>query len=569
MMRRWHLLSLILLIGSVLPASPGHAQDQPESAPLVVFIEDAQLRTASLLDSGPDGVTQLEQLFKNLGARTAWLGLDEPLPEEAAVIVIVRPLATLPPTSLARIWLHLARGGHLFLTTDPAGLVTERGEDARANRTDGSRSGLSILLTLFYGIQLEDTFLSEPWFTNTTITSQNTTFLTTHAEPVVSHPITLPLVHLGLPVQVWGARSLRVEPFGASNYAIPLLYTDSAYGETNTRVFPQTSGEPAPLEINLDQDKQGHLVVGALGENTRLGSRVIVLGDSEIVLNAYGLAPDLDGTPLYPGNRLLIERSIAWLLGLPDAEWPVLADVYTNFALDGAPEDWADREALFEEDNRDAPTPEYDIQTVRAFRDDSFLYMLIETASPSSPHTRLALDLETNSDGAIDLSLILTPDQAIWHSATVSPTAIPDGDLVTGPMIEVRLPLRVVTEGAIMSHVCLTDSRTAEDTTPIDCTGETPGVVPVVTSEAPVEVRFPPGPRAIVTTLQAGVNVRADTNAEADIVDLVPNGRIFAVTGRTALGDWIQVNNGAYTGWMADFLLDLNVDLSDVPIVPH
>jgi hypothetical protein len=568
-MRRWYLLTLILVIGSVLPASPGYAQDQPDSSPLVVFIEDAQLRTASLLDSGPDGVTQLEQVFKNLGARTAWLGLDGPLPEEAAVVVIVRPLTTLSPASLARIWLHLARGGHLFLTIDPAGLVTERGEGASTNRTERSNSGLSILLTLFYGIQLEDTFLSEPWFTNTTITSQNTTFLTTHAEPIVLHPVTLPLVHFGLPVQVWGARSLRIEPFGTSNYAIPLLYTDSAYGETNTRVFPQTSGEPAPLEINLDQDEQGHLVVGALAENTHLGSRVIVLGDSESVLNAYGLAPDLDGTPLYPGNRLLIERSIAWLLGLPEAEWPVLADTYTQLALDGAPDDWADREALFEDSNGDGPAPEYDIQTVRAFRDDSFLYLLIETAASPTPDTRLTLDLETNSDGVIDLSLMLTPDQASWHSATAAPTAIPDGDLVTGQVIEVRLPLRVITEGAIISHVCLTDSRTAGDTTPIDCTGETPGVVPVVTSEAPVEVRFPPGPRAIVTTLQAGVNVRAETNAEADIVDLVPDGRFFAVTGRTALGDWIQVNNGAYTGWMADFLLDLNADLSDVPIVPN
>jgi hypothetical protein len=567
-MRRWHLLSLILLIGLVLPASPGYAQDQPESAPLVVFIEDTQLRTASLLDPGPDGVTQLEQLFKNLGARTAWMSLDEPLPEEAAILVIVRSLTAVPPASLARIWLHLARGGHLFLTLDPAGLVTERGEDARANRTDGSRSGLSILLTLFYGIQLEDTFLSEPWFTNTTITSQNTTFLTTYAEPIVSHPVTQPLVHFGLPVQAWGARSLRVEPFGTSNYAIPLLYTESAYGETNTRVFPQTSGEPAPLEINLDQDTQGHLVVGALAENAHLGSRVIVLGDSEIVLNAYGLAPDLDDTPLYPGNRLLIERGIAWLLGLPEDEWPALADTYTQFALDGAPDEWVDRGALFEDDKGDAPTPEYDIQTVRAFRDDSFLYALIETAAPPSPNTRLTLDLETNSDGVVDLSLMLTPDQASWHSATISSTAIPDGELVTGPLIEVRLPLRVVTEGAIMSHVCLTDSRTAEDTTPVDCTGETPGVVPVATTEAPVEVRFPPGPSAIVTTLQAGVNVRAETNAEADVVDLVPNGRLFAVSGRTALGNWIQVNNGAYTGWMADFLLDLNADLSDVPIVP-
>ena len=127
MMRRWRLalMLLVMLTGLILPVRAGYAQ---ESQPVVVFIEDTQLRTASLLDPGPDGVTELEAIFKSLGARTIWLKLDEPLPADAQIVVLIRPLSNLPATSLARIWRHMASGGHLFLALDPSGLPTVRGE---------------------------------------------------------------------------------------------------------------------------------------------------------------------------------------------------------------------------------------------------------------------------------------------------------------------------------------------------------------------------------------------------------------------------------------------------------
>ncbi|MBN1564147.1 MAG: SH3 domain-containing protein [Anaerolineae bacterium] len=564
MMRRWHLslMLLVLVAGLLLPVRMGYAQDTP---PVVVFIEDTRLRTASLLDQGPDGITQLEQVFKNLGATTRWLKLDEPLPENTQVVVLIRPLTALPTTLLARIWRHLARGGHLLLAMDPSGLPTVRGEGTVTTQTDAMNSGLGILLNLFYGIQLENTLLTEPWFANSTLTNQNTTFLTTTAETVVAHPVTAPLAQFSLPVQTWGARSIHVEPFGTSNYATPLIYTETAYGETNTRVFPQRNRDSDPLEFNVNADAQGRLFVGALAENTVLHSRVVVFGDSEMVQNGYGMALDLDGTPLYPGNQLLIARSAAWLLELPEDTWPTLGSNYTQLALDGQADEWGDVPTLFEDPADDAAA-NYDIQAIRAFRDDSFLYLTVETTGAPTHDTRLSLDLETTSDGVIDLTLLITPDQAIWSNQTETRVPIPDGQLVMGDGIEVRLPLRVVTEGAVISNICLADSRVAESMPPIDCAGETPGIIPVVNTEAPVEVYFPPGPRATVTTLQASVNIRTAPNSDAGVIDLAPHGRLFAVTGRTALGDWIQVSNGAYTGWMADFLVYLNSPLSNILI---
>ena len=80
-------LGVALLL--IAPLVPVRAQEsQP---PLVVFIEDEQLQTSSVLDPGPDGVTRLEQIFQSYGAR-AWLTLSDPLLKDTAVIVIVRPL---------------------------------------------------------------------------------------------------------------------------------------------------------------------------------------------------------------------------------------------------------------------------------------------------------------------------------------------------------------------------------------------------------------------------------------------------------------------------------------------
>jgi len=47
------------------------------------------------------------------------------------------------------------------------------------------------------------------------------------------------------------------------SYAAPLLYARQEYGETNPKALPSTRiPEPEPLEINLDKDVLGHLLVG-------------------------------------------------------------------------------------------------------------------------------------------------------------------------------------------------------------------------------------------------------------------------------------------------------------------
>ena len=84
-----------------------------------------------------------------------------------------------------------------------------------------------------------------------------------HANPFIPNPVTLPLLTYNVPVQMWGARALRVEPFGLNNSAVPLLTTYNAFNETARNVLRQE----APLGINIGEDNTGLLTAAAIGIN--------------------------------------------------------------------------------------------------------------------------------------------------------------------------------------------------------------------------------------------------------------------------------------------------------------
>lgn len=550
----------LLLIAPLVPA-----RAQESQPPLVVFIEDQQLQTSSVLDPGPDGVTRLEQIFQSYGARTRWLTLSDPLPKDTAVIVIVRPLRALAVDQLARLWVQLTRGSNLLLAIDPNGLNSTRSDRSLVANTDKANSGLSILLDRYYGIRLDDTFVVAPWFSHGSITSQLTTFSYVHFEDFAPHPVTGPLTALRLPALVWGARTLTVEPLGLGSRAAPLLYTLSGYGETNTKVFAQT--EPAPLEVNLGQDRIGRLLIGALGENAHLGSRVVVFGDSEIVQNGYGL--DINSrtqAPLHWGNRLLTERAVAWLLGLPEEEWPGLPEGYTWLAVDGGSEDWPEN-TLELEDRSDAPIARYDIQRVSAFRDSSYLYLRVETAQPPPSVVRLTVGIENTFDGITDVTFALD-EQRMMAQDSSGTFLLPDGAFAVGDVIEARLPLRVAGEGGLVSAVCLADRRTDPSSAPLDCTDHPPAIVPVARTQAPVETWHVPMPLVMVYSTQAeAVNLRAQPSTDSAVLDVLVNGRTLAAVGRTESGEWVQVQNAQVTGWLAAFVVRANVEIQTLPVV--
>jgi len=68
----------------------------------------------------------------------------------------------------------------------------------------------------------------------------------------------------------------------------------------------------------------------------------------------------------------------------------------TQITIDGDPSDWEGYEVLFTDPEGDHQDGGFDIAAVRAFSNDQYLYILIETYEPSSDYMQVDLDIETD-----------------------------------------------------------------------------------------------------------------------------------------------------------------------------
>ena len=131
-------------------------------------------------------------------------------------------------------------------------------------------------------IRMYDTFVAEPYVSNASLLRVDTMYSIGMPDNV-PNPITEPLRDYNLPLWVWGARHMRVEPFVIGGQALPLIYTDTAFAETDPGIFPtgRTAADvaTAPVEMNIGEDFTGRLNMGAIGMDLRTGARLAVLGD--------------------------------------------------------------------------------------------------------------------------------------------------------------------------------------------------------------------------------------------------------------------------------------------------
>lgn len=552
---RWSLtLSvLILLLSAAIAAAPGYAQDQPQ--PLVLFVVDDDLETASVIDPGPDGLTRLDEIFRDLGAQTSYIRLNEPIPDKADLVVIVRPWQSISSAYLGRLWVYMSHGGNVLLAIDPVGHV--------GSKTDDEQSGLVQIIETDFGVRLQDTFIFQPWFTRQSITTQRTSFSWTYPPETALNPVVEPLVTYELPVQVWGARSLTVDPIGPGSQASPLLYSRSGYAESNKDVFEQGDAA-APFEINLGEDFLGNLPVAAIAENTGLGSRIAVLGDSEIVQNDFGLALAPNSQiPIHVGNYILVERLAAWLLELPAEAWPSLPSGYNWLAVDGSPQDWSDSVPTDDDPSGDTADRYYDIEQVRVFRDDNFLYVTIRTTEPPPPAARLTLSFMASGDAEATNVFATTEGTMINGSPVV------DARMALGEVLEFKLPLRIISDDSMISQICLSDSAADTSAEPSDCLDQSIDAIPEIDAMAPNDSQFPPGPLVSVFTTSAGgyVNLRTKPDTLSDTLVQIPHGKVLTAIGRDETGEWILVQTARYTGWLASFLILPGGDLTALPVV--
>lgn len=527
------------------------AQDDP---PLVVFIDQQDLLPASTSDPGPDGLSRLAEFFRSRGARTQLTRADDALPDDADVIVLVRPRAALPVDYLARIWRVVENGANLLIAVDPSG----HGGGA----TDAATSGLSRLLTLDYGITLQDGILLEDWFNPASVQNIDTSYSHGYAR-LSTHPINLELSRYDLPIFVWGARPLRVEALGAQTRAYPLFEITPRFAETNRDIF--RAADPAPFELNIGVDGQGRMTLGAIGGNTRNGTRAAVLGDGEMLLNDYGLAL-LPGTqtPRHLGNTLLAQRLVDWLLETPYENWYALPDNYTWLQIDGSVSDWSGLLSATADSQADSSIQPLNLQWAGAFQNDAFLYLALATAGQPISTLAIEIGVDNDGDGTEDAAVIIS-NSGVISQIGERVVFMPDADFHIGTIIEARIPLRAFGRFTQIARLCLTSSiELAFEVTP-DCL-DTPLPAPAVSQRDPAPLRFSGVPIATVQTADFA-NIRQGPGTNTPIVGAVDDGDLFALIGRNQAGDWYQIRNARYEGWMASYLMFSNADLERIPIV--
>jgi hypothetical protein len=555
-MRRIQWVVTIGLAVSLLAGGLGVGQAQQDTRPLVVVVEGRRpLDTAAMTNIGTVGISQLADQFRQLGARVQFVRLDGPLPPEARVVVIARPLRSLRLLETVYLWQHLVRGGALLLALDPEEYFLA----GRNVRPRYNRSGLGTLIAQDYGLMVGDTFLAEPWYSGDSIQKLENTYGLAFAE-LNGEPVTAPLVQYGVPVWIWGARSLVVDPLGAGSVAAPLLAVQAAYAETDSGVFRTQAlpAPPVPLQYDAGKDLPGgSFTMAARAMRTASGARIAILGDSELLQNGYGLVRD--GTvSRYPGNAIFAGRLAAWLLGLPEEEWPSLPAGWTWIAPDGDAADWEGLALAPVSDDQEGIEGAYDLAEVAAFTDDRYLYLLARTYSDPAQPVWLEV---TRSDGA---TVRVTAQGASLSTPDGTQVAVPDATLAVGTVLEARVPLRVAATGRALTTVCLGVAE-QPDARPVDCLGR-PLSVPVARTRAPADALWK-GHMLVTIYSTAGVYLRQGPSTSTPVQATLRYGTTLAALGRTADGAWIRVQDARYAGWVAAYLLTPNGDFSTLPVL--
>ncbi len=552
--RRFLLLTLVIL--TLATALVIRAQDNL----FIVFIEGRDLGAAETTDVGPDGTSLFAEMLVDRGARVERITLDEPIPPEADAAVLVRPTRRLQVTHVARLWTFLRSGHRLLLAIDPENYHL----DSINVRPGLGRSRLSTLLAEDYGLLIKESFLAEDYFSTDTIQNLYTSYLLAQAEPN-GHPVTETLQRYNLPIWIWGSRHLDVEPIGLGSTAIPLLYTENAFGETDSTIFVDARDEtvlPTPLEYNPAVDYAGRLTIAAIGKSSTTQSEVLFLSDSELLQNGYGLMTD-DSVPRYSGNYVFAQGVAEWLLGFPEDEDIALPDDFTWISIDGHGDDWSDQVARYPDDTEAVPSSSYRIEQYRMFRDDQYLYIRIDTNEPPSDVTSVNLRFDVDNDGLNDVTIEIHPDGSGERRAS-EVRSFSDARFAVGEILELRIPLRIIPNLQRMRSICaaFTSDTSTQEQTP--CIRGDLAIRQAATI-ALFDARL--ANNILVTAFSfERANLRLEPGIEFPRITATNNGTVFAAIGRDESSEWIQVQNARFEGWIARFLLAPNGDVMYLPV---
>jgi hypothetical protein len=288
------LLSIIMLFS---PSADTSAQGGgPDGKTIYLALANGEI---SLLDRGDTGASRLGALLARDGADFDIVNWQLPIPDDADLVILMAPAAVYDGSQTATLWTYVNSGGSIMVANDAGG-----GLDARSALVD--------LLWNRFGIQIQSVYLLNE--------SSDTPEVVGPLTAVSDHPV-LDNVDLAT-VTMDGACSLTTDVLVPTSVEVqPLVRTaGELYGESDLRAYLRDG----VFEYNIGADIAiGEHTVLAVSENSRTGSRVLVLCDGSIARNNIGLVTSPPGTSrfVHPGNVQLLVNSVYWLL---NADPPLL-----------------------------------------------------------------------------------------------------------------------------------------------------------------------------------------------------------------------------------------------------
>jgi hypothetical protein len=264
--------------------------------------------------------------------------------------------------------------------------------------------------------------------------------------------------------------------------------------------------------------------------------------------------------PRFVGNYVFAQRAIAWLLNIEPQEWLPLPEGMTWIAVDGSGAEWdSDLEAIPDQDG-DTASGGTNIEQVRTFLDDQFLYLLVETSQPPSAEVSVEVQFDTDNDGQLDHTVSIQPDRTTVTTGEGQQIDVLDAMAAYGDTIEVRLPQRAIPPSQGIDSICLRPGDQEAD-----CVIQ-PISIPASGTTALTEITRTDG---LIATVQSNqrVNLRRTPDTEQPPLMTIANGSMFTALGRDESGEWVYVQNARHEGWLATFLLVANGDVMSLPVL--
>lgn len=241
---------------------------------------------------------------------------------------------------------------------------------------------------------------------------------------------------------------------------------------------------------------------------------------------------------------------------------PEAGELLVN-AVDGSADDWGRFTRAYMDESGDS-TGMIDIQAVRSFINENYLYILIEAEGPLNNARLLLVDIVTNVDGIYSTYQYAQPLNRAGTMFVVTEESGESRDAsgvleARDTAFELRIPLDILDSPPALNIVSVKVQEAGDGG--LVTTDELNEVMPAV-----VTLEDEPAPNA-TSSADDRVNLRA-APVNGEIIAVLATETPLALLGASADGEWLYVRQeNTLTGWVFAELVDFTTALEDLPVI--